>query len=78
MYAGGGAAHSALTNVARLGTLGPMAHVPQRLDPDRRRRRLELLAALADAKSAREHSQPRRLRGARLRELIANRRRLTN
>jgi hypothetical protein len=71
----GGAAHSALTNVVSLGTLGLMAHVPQRLDPDRRRRRLELLAALADAKSAREHSQPQRLRGARLRELIANRRR---
>ncbi|UQU65175.1 hypothetical protein COUCH_02150 [Couchioplanes caeruleus] len=55
-----------------------MAHVPQRLDPDRRRRRLELLAALADAKSARELSQPHRLRGARIRELIANRRRLAN
>jgi hypothetical protein len=55
-----------------------MAHVPPRLDPDRRRRRLELLAALADAKFAREHSQPRRLRGARIRELIANRRRLAN
>ncbi|MEV4704619.1 hypothetical protein [Actinoplanes sp. NPDC049316] len=55
-----------------------MAHVPQRLDPDRRRRRLELLAALADAKSARELSQPQRLRGARIRELIANRRRLAN
>ena len=78
----------ALTNDARLGTLGLMAHVPQRLDPlahvpqrpdaDRRRRRLELLAALADAKSAREHSQPQRLRGARLRELIANRRRHAN
>jgi hypothetical protein len=55
-----------------------MSHTPQRLDPDRRRRRLELLAALADAKSAREHTQPLRLRGARLRELIANRRRLVN
>jgi hypothetical protein len=74
----GGAAHSPLTNVGSLGTLGLMAHVPQRLDPDRRRRRLELLAALADAKSAREHSQPQRLRGARLRELIANRRRHAN
>jgi hypothetical protein len=39
---------------------------------------LELLAALADAKSAREANQPRRLRGARLRELIAIRRRLVN
>ncbi|HET6532232.1 MAG TPA: hypothetical protein VFH03_16725 [Actinoplanes sp.] len=52
-----------------------MAPSPQRLDPDRRRRRLELLAALADAKSARELSEPQRLRGARIRELIANRRR---
>ncbi|AGZ46633.1 hypothetical protein AFR_41895 [Actinoplanes friuliensis DSM 7358] len=67
-----------MTNAERQSTLGFMAHVPQRLDPDRRRRRLELLAALADAKSAREHSQPQRLRGARLRELIANRRRLEN
>jgi hypothetical protein len=64
-----------LTNVAALGNLGVMARSPQRLDPERRRRRLELLAALADAKSARELSQPERLRGARIRELIANRRR---
>jgi hypothetical protein len=49
-----------------------------RLDPDRRRRRLELLAALADAKTARENTQPQRLRRARLRELIAMRRRLVN
>jgi hypothetical protein len=68
----------ALTNVNTIGNLGFMSHTPQRLDPDRRRRRLELLAALADAKSARESSQPQRLRGARLRELIANRRRLVN
>jgi len=65
----------ALTKVVALGNLGVMAPSPQRLDPDRRRRRLELLAALADAKSAREHTQPERLRGARIRELIANRRR---
>jgi hypothetical protein len=64
-----------LTNVVTVGNLGYMASSPQRLDPDRRRRRLELLAALADAKSARERTQPQRLRGARLRELIANRRR---
>ncbi|MCM4084906.1 MULTISPECIES: hypothetical protein [Paractinoplanes] len=49
-----------------------------RLDPDRRRRRLELLAALSSAKTARETSQPQRLRRARLRELIAMRRRLVN
>jgi hypothetical protein len=67
-----------LTNVAALGNVGGMAPSPQRLDPDRRRRRLQLLAALADAKSARERAQPERLRGARLRELIANRRRLAN
>jgi hypothetical protein len=48
---------------------------PQRLDPDRRRRRLELLAARADAKSVRERSQPVRLRGARIREIIEVRRR---
>jgi hypothetical protein len=60
--------------------VGDMPPASQRLDPDpdRRRRRLELLAALADAKAARESSQPRRLRGARLRELIAVRRRLVN
>jgi hypothetical protein len=68
----------ALTKAQEIGNLGFMSHTPQRLDPDRRRRRLELLAALADAKSAREHTQPQRLRGARLRELIANRRRLVN
>jgi hypothetical protein len=55
-----------------------MAWSLQRLDPDRRRRRLQLLAALADAKSARERAQPQRLRDARLRELIVNRRRLAS
>nr|WP_296073421.1 hypothetical protein [uncultured Actinoplanes sp.] len=50
---------------------------PARLDPDRRRRRLEVLAALAQAKS-REAAQSNRLHGARLRELIAMRRRLVN
>jgi hypothetical protein len=39
---------------------------------------MELLAALASAKQARQHAQPQRLRGARLRELIATRRRLVN
>jgi hypothetical protein len=67
-----------LTNASPLGNVGCMAPSPERLDPDRRRRRLQLLAALADAKSARERAQPERLRGARLRELIANRRRLAN
>jgi hypothetical protein len=67
-----------LTNVARLGTLGTMAPSPQRLDPDRCRRRLELLAALAHAKSSRETDPSQRLRGIRLRELIATRRRPGN
>jgi hypothetical protein len=67
----------ALTNAPAIGSLGTMAPSPPRLDPDRRRRRIELLAALAGARS-REAVQPRRLRGARLRELIASRRRLVN
>jgi hypothetical protein len=58
--------------------LGFMPPTSPRLDPDRRRRRLELLAALASAKTARETTQPQRLRRARLRELIAMRRRLVN
>jgi hypothetical protein len=47
-----------------------------RLDPDRRRRRIQLLAELADAKAVRTRLAPRRARGDRLRELIAVRRRL--
>jgi hypothetical protein len=53
-----------------------MALTLQRLDPDRRRRRLRLLAELADAKAVRDPVQPRRLRSDRLRALIARRRRL--
>ena len=56
--------------------LGRMALTLQRLDPDRRRRRLRLLAELADAKAVRDPVQPRRLRSDRLRALIARRRRL--
>jgi len=48
----------------------------QRLDPDRRRRRLQLIAELSGAKAVRERSEPRRLRADRLRELIAVRRRI--
>jgi hypothetical protein len=65
-----------LTNVVQLGTLGTMAPSPEvRLDAERCRRRLELLAALAHAKSSRESVPSLRLRGLRLRELIATRRR---
>ncbi|MEV0392297.1 hypothetical protein [Polymorphospora rubra] len=53
-----------------------MAWTVQRLDPDRSRRRLQLLAELAGAKAVRERELPRQVRGDRLRELIATRRRL--
>ncbi|MGI5212862.1 hypothetical protein [Plantactinospora sp. CA-290183] len=53
-----------------------MAWTEHRLDPDRSRRRLQLLAELAGAKSVRERENPRRARVDRLRELIATRRRL--
>jgi hypothetical protein len=55
-----------------------MAWTVQRLDPDRSRRRLQLLAELSGAKSVRERTQPRRVQGERLRELIATRRRLAS
>jgi len=55
-----------------------MALTEQRLDPERNRRRLQLLAELAGAKSARAREYPRRVRAERLRELIASRRRLVN
>ena len=66
-----------MTDASAALTLGGMALNLQRLDPDRRRRRLQLLAELADAKSVRDRVQPRRMRADRLRELIASRRRVT-
>jgi hypothetical protein len=68
----------ALTNSTRVVILGPMAWMLQRLDPDRRRRRLQVLALIADAKSVRDRVQPQRVRGDRLRELIATRRRVAS
>ncbi|MBL6278796.1 hypothetical protein JMF97_21795 [Micromonospora fiedleri] len=53
-----------------------MAWTTPRLDPDRSRRRLQLLAQLADARAIRERERPQRARTQRLRELIATRRRL--
>ncbi|GAA2693727.1 hypothetical protein [Actinoplanes palleronii] len=50
----------------------------ERLDVDRCRRRLEILAAVARAKSVRVSAPPQRVRGMRLRELIATRRRTVN
>jgi hypothetical protein len=47
----------------------------QRLDPERRRRRLQLLAQLSDAKALRDRVQPRRVHLDRLQGLIATRRR---
>jgi hypothetical protein len=65
-----------LTDAAAPSTLGDMVLKLQRLDPDRRRRRLQLLAELADAKALRDRVQPRRLLTDQLRELIASRRRV--
>jgi hypothetical protein len=56
-------------------TLSDMALKLQRLDPDRRRRRLALLAALSDAKTHRDRVQPRRVASQQLREMLAFRRR---
>jgi len=66
----------ALTNARSFVTLGHMALRLQRLDPDRRRRRLRLLAEMAGAKTLRDRLQPGRVQASRLRELIAVRRRL--
>jgi hypothetical protein len=53
-----------------------MAWTVQRLDPDRTRRRLQILAELAGARAVRDHEHPRRIREDQLRQLIAYRRRL--
>jgi hypothetical protein len=65
-----------LTDARRTVTLGGMVRRLQRLDPERQRRRLRLLAELADAKALRDRVMPRRVRVDRLRELIASRRRI--
>ena len=57
------------------GTLGAMGNALQRLDPDRRRRRLRLLAEISDARGVRERLAPRRATVDQIRELVANRRR---
>jgi hypothetical protein len=64
-----------LTQPFRTGNLGSMAQTLQRLDPDRRRRRLRLLAELADAKAVRARVAPRQAYVNRVRDLIATRRR---
>jgi hypothetical protein len=50
-----------------------MAQTFECLDPDRRRRRLRLLAELADAKAERERCKPRRAAVEQIRDLIATR-----
>jgi hypothetical protein len=49
-----------------------------RLDPDRRRRRLYVLAEYADSAAQRVRMQPQRARMVRIRELVDNRRRLAS
>ncbi|WP_410814756.1 hypothetical protein [Micromonospora sp. 067-2] len=53
-----------------------MAWNTSRQDPDRSRRRLQLLAELAGARAVRQRNRPQRLRSERLRQLIATRRRV--
>ncbi|MET7748634.1 hypothetical protein ACFQZ8_23540 [Micromonospora azadirachtae] len=53
-----------------------MAWTTPRLDPDRSRRRLQVLAELAGARAVRQRERPQRMRTERLRQLIATRRRL--
>ncbi|GAA2192781.1 hypothetical protein GCM10009848_50360 [Micromonospora lupini] len=69
-------ANAVLTWPSRLGTLGTMAWTTPRQDPDRNRRRLQLLAELAGARAVRQRSRPQRQRTERLRQLIATRRRV--
>jgi hypothetical protein len=47
-----------------------------RLDPERRRRRIQLLAELAEAQALRDRIAPRQARMDRVRELIVQRRRM--
>ncbi|MBA3490216.1 MAG: hypothetical protein H0T78_11895 [Longispora sp.] len=64
-----------MTEPSSLGTVDLMPMMFQRLDADRRRRRLQLLAERAEGKVARERAQVHRSRSEHVRELIAIRRR---
>ncbi|KXK59295.1 hypothetical protein AWW66_25010 [Micromonospora rosaria] len=66
-----------MTYRRRWATLGTMAWTTPRLDPDRSRRRLQILAELAGARAVRQRERPQRARSAQLRQLIAIRRRVT-
>ncbi|HEY0359498.1 MAG TPA: hypothetical protein VGD11_13015 [Mycobacteriales bacterium] len=52
-----------------------MTRCLSRLDPERRRRRIQLLAELAEAQALRDRVAPRRARMERVREVIVHRRR---
>jgi hypothetical protein len=67
--------HRALTMPAIFGRLRFMAQTLHRLDPERRRRRLRVLAELADAKALRDRLVPRQVQAAQMRDLIEARRR---
>lgn len=66
-----------LTNPPGRPTLGTMALRLQRLDPERRRKRLAVIAERSGSKVQRERLDPSQTRAVRLRELIEVRRRLT-
>lgn len=53
-----------------------MAWTTPRLDPERSRRRLQLLAELAGARTVRQRERPQRARTERLRQLIATRKQI--
>jgi hypothetical protein len=65
-----------LTNAPVGLTLGIMASRLQRLDPERRRKRLAVLAERSGSRVQRERLDPRQTQAVRLRELIQVRRRL--
>ena len=58
-----------------LGTLNSMAYALQVPDPDRRRRRLQLLAEFSDARALRERLSHRAAAAEQVRVLLATRRR---
>jgi hypothetical protein len=53
-----------------------MAWTTAQLDPERSRRRLQLIAELTGARTVRRRDRPQRARTEQLRQLIATRRRI--
>ena len=66
-----------MTNASAGPTLGIMASRLQRLDPERRRKRLAVLAERSATLVQRERMDPHQTQAVRIRELIEVRRRLT-